>query len=181
MENWLDEISYSASSWPLCTCSSAGCAHVVFVFEFLQEEMGVLSGMVFSCYIKRARRHRAEGSSWFVNSQPNRRKKDGTYKEDGRTGVLVRQKAGACVRNSWFLVTVEPASVWPLPLWRQRWGNTADGWLAGASASLWYTAGRLAPFVSIRRRRMGAGEALLYVFILFATSTTLVFLFLFFL
>lgn len=23
-------------------------------------------------------------------------KKDGTYKEDGRTGVLVRQKAGAC-------------------------------------------------------------------------------------
>lgn len=72
--------------------------------------------------------------------------------------------SSACVRNSWFLVTVEPVCVWPLPLWRQCQGNTADGWLAGASASLWYTAGRPTPFVSIRRG-IGALEALVTVFI----------------
>lgn len=39
-------------------------------------------------------------------------KKMGHIKKMGEEGGgLVRQKAGACVRNSWFLVTVEPASV----------------------------------------------------------------------
>lgn len=38
-------------------------------------------------------------------------KKMGRIKKMGERGGLVRQKAGACVRNSWFLVTVEPASV----------------------------------------------------------------------
>lgn len=117
----------------------------------------------------------------YVDSHPNQhtgrekknRKKIGASKDKGGGGlgrVWGRPRetdwaSSACVRNSWFLVTVEPVSVWPLPLWRQCRGNTADGWLAGASASLWYTAGRAAQFVSIKRRRMGAAEARVTVFV----------------
>ena len=53
-----------------------------------------------------------------------------------------------------FLVTVEPASMWPLPRWRQYPGKRADGWLAGVSAPLWSSTGILCPFVSIRRRKV---------------------------
>lgn len=68
-------------------------------------------------------------------------------------------KKCVCGRKSvCFVVTVEPASMWPLPQWRQSRGNRADGWLAGVSASLLSTTGTLCPFVSIsgwRRRTMG--------------------------
>lgn len=68
-----------------------------------------------------------------------------------------------------FIITVEPASMWPLPWWRQNQGNRADGWLAGVSAPLQSTTGILYPFVSINKGRRktpvggGAKEALLHV------------------
>lgn len=55
----------------------------------------------------------------------------------------------------WCRVTVELAPIWPLPLWRQRRGNRADGWLACVSAPLWSTTGVLCPFVSIKNEGWG--------------------------
>lgn len=123
------------------------------------------------------------GRSWVICFRENDRsstalKKNGNMKklqEGGRVKhVRQLQKGYACVRKVWFLVTVEPASMWPLLRWRQCRGNRADGWLAGVSAPLWSTTGILCPFVSIRRRRRGAEEDLLYVFIPLATFPLLI-------
>lgn len=57
-------------------------------------------------------------------------------------------KKCVCGRKSvCFVVTVEPASMWPLPQWRQSRGNRADGWLAGVSASLLSTTVHLSALV----------------------------------
>lgn len=90
------------------------------------------------------------GGGWFGSGE-NDRISTGWRENKEHDGNRVTR---VCV----FLVTLQPASVWPLTLRRRHPGTGADGWLAGVSAPLRSTSGTICPFVSITETRTRCGE-----------------------
>lgn len=67
--------------------------------------------------------------------------------------VCLRQSFSLFLEEVRFLMSVEPATIWPLPWWSQHQGNRTDRWVADVSAPFCLTTGICPPRVSFRNER----------------------------